>query len=140
MLSRSPLNPDGRSGRQYSARADCVTSPTRPALRKGILLPLWTQRERNDGVRQSDFDEALADSVEDGLGAIIDLELLVHIAHVVANRLLADLELVGDLLVRHAAGQHLEDLDLAHREPAVELLGGSGPGQYLEHPACHRAR
>jgi len=24
MLSRSPLNPDGRSGRQYSARADCV--------------------------------------------------------------------------------------------------------------------
>src|SRR5205807_597737 len=77
-------------------------------------------RSRRPGAG-SDFDQAFADRVEHGLRAIVDVQLLVHVADVVADRLLADLQLVGDLLVGHAARQQLQDLDLAAGQPVVEL-------------------
>ena len=45
------------------------------------------------------FDEALAHGIEDRLGPIRDLHLLIDVADVVAYCLVADLDPVGDLLV-----------------------------------------
>src|SRR5579875_356156 len=62
---------------------------------------------------ESDLDQPLANRVQHRLGAIVDPQLLVHVADVVADGLLADLEPIGDLLVGHPTGQQLQDLDLA---------------------------
>ncbi len=59
------------------------------------------------------LDQPLAHRVEDGLRAIVNLQLLVHVADVVANGLLADVQPPGDLLVGQARSKQFEDLDLA---------------------------
>src|SRR5579884_2257987 len=86
--------------------------PGRPAGGTGAPPPAPCRRER-----ASDLDQALAHRVQHGLGAVVDPQLLVHVADVVADGLLADLESVGDLLVGHPAGQELQDLDLPAGEP-----------------------
>ena len=52
----------------------------------------------------SDLDQTLAHRVEHGLGAVVDVQLLVGVTDVVADGLLADLEMKGDLLVGHSGG------------------------------------
>src|SRR5439155_7136330 len=86
------------------------------------------------------LDQPLANRVEHGLRAIVDLQLFVHVAYVVANGFLADVEPARDLLVRLAGGQQLEDLDLPGGQAVVELLRARGPGQHVEHPVRHRVR
>src|SRR5262245_13911202 len=63
-----------------------------------------------------DLDPSLAHGVDDGLGPVVDRQLAEDRAHVVLDRLLADRQRVGDLLVRHALGDVVEDLDLARGE------------------------
>jgi hypothetical protein len=60
-----------------------------------------------------DLDPALAHSVDDGLRAVVDRQLAQDRAHVVLHRLLADAQRIRDLLVRHALGDVVQDLDLA---------------------------
>src|SRR3954451_9097305 len=56
--------------------------------------------------------------VEHGLGAVDRAELAVDVVQVRAHRAGGERQLVGDLLVDHALGQALEDLDLAAGERA----------------------
>src|SRR6185436_4159181 len=62
------------------------------------------------------LDPALAHRVHDGLGPVVDSQLPEDRAHVVLDGLLADRQRVGDLLVGHALGDVVEDLDLARGE------------------------
>src|SRR4029078_5737871 len=68
------------------------------------------------------LDPALAHRVYDGLGPVIDCQLAQDRAHVVLDGLLADRQGVGDLLVGHALGDVVEDLDLARRERREDRL------------------
>ncbi len=58
----------------------------------------------------------------------------------VANGLLADAQVIGDLLVGLAAGQQFEDLDLASGQPIVEFFGGGGAREHVHHAVRHGAR
>src|SRR6267154_2836971 len=103
-----------------------------------VLVPgmLWAQRP---GTLASDFDQSLANRVKNSLCAVVDAELLVHVADVVAHSLFTDLELVRNLLVRHAGREHLEDLDLPRSEPVIELLGCGCAREHLQHSVRDRA-
>src|SRR5450755_1384429 len=57
-------------------------------------------------------DPALAHGVDDGLGPVVHAELAQDAGHVVLDCLLADREGVRDLLVGHALGDVVQDLDL----------------------------
>src|SRR5258708_5576830 len=57
------------------------------------------------------LDPALAHRVHHGLGPVVDGQLAQDRAHVVLDGLLADRQRVGDLLVGHALGDVVEDLD-----------------------------
>src|SRR5260370_41004767 len=48
------------------------------------------------------LDQPLADRVQNGLRAVVDLPLLVHVTAVVANALLADPKAASDLLLGQA--------------------------------------
>src|SRR3954467_12308402 len=61
-------------------------------------------------------DPALAHGIDHGLGPVVDGQLAKDRAHVVLDGLLADRQRVGDLLVGHALGDVVEDLDLARGE------------------------
>src|SRR5690348_7746678 len=87
-----------------------------------------------------ELDQALPHRVQHRLRAVVDAQLLVHVADVVPHRLFADLQPVRDLLVGHAVRQQLQDLDLAVREPVVELLRRRGAGEHVEDAVRHRAR
>src|SRR5205807_9827879 len=109
----------------WPPRADRARrGPGGPCSRRGPLEP--------STMDWSGVDQALADGVEGRLRAVVDVELLVHVADVVANGLLADAQRVRDLLVGHAAGQELQDLQLPGRQPIVELLGRGAAGQHLQ--------
>src|SRR4029077_3411558 len=69
------------------------------------------------------LDPALSHRVDDGLGPVVDGELAEDRAHVVLDGLLADRQGVGDLLVRHALGDVVEDLDLARGERGEDRGG-----------------
>src|SRR5215213_7326866 len=69
------------------------------------------------------LDPALAHRIHDGLGPIVHGELPEDRAHVVLDGLLADRERVRDLLVGHALGDVVEDLDLAGRQRREDRLG-----------------
>ena len=60
-----------------------------------------------------DLDPALAHGIHHGLGAVVDRELAQDAAHVVLDRLLADRQRVGDLLVGHPLRDVVQDLHLA---------------------------
>src|SRR5438034_10357716 len=69
------------------------------------------------------LDPALAHRIHDGLGPVVDGQLAQDRAHVVLHGLLADRQRVGDLLVGHALGDVVEDLDLARRQRREDRLG-----------------
>src|SRR6266581_2912079 len=145
-----PAPPSGRRGTTVETprpgttttvfRTVCVRADPGNGIVVLVPVKLWAQRPGTlvPGTR-SDFDQTLPNGVENGLGAVVDVELLVHVADVVAHGLLADLQLVRDLLVGHPRGQHLENLDLARREPVVELFRGRGAREQLENPIGDRA-
>src|ERR1051326_6029011 len=90
-------------------------------------MPAWPRnvscRESALTAAPSQLDQAFAHRVHRSLRPVDDADLLVDVAHVVADGLLADLQPVGDLLVGKAGGHELQDLELAHGH-AVELLLG----------------
>jgi len=59
---------------------------------------------------------ALLHRIHDGLRAVVDRQLAQDRAHVVLDGLLADRQGIGNLLVGHAPGDVVEDLDLARRQ------------------------
>ena len=63
-----------------------------------------------------DADPSLLHGVNDCLRAVVDRQLAQDRAHVVLDGLLADRQRVGDLLVGHALGDVVENLDLARRK------------------------
>src|SRR2546421_13045201 len=68
------------------------------------------------------FDQAFSNCVSEEFGAVVDLQLLVDVAHVVADCLLADSQAVGDLLGRQARREQLQNLELTAAQPAVSIL------------------
>ena len=64
----------------------------------------------------SDFDETETDGPDHRLRSGVDVQLLVEVRHVVANRLGADPELVGDFLVCQARSSQLQYLGLTMRQ------------------------
>jgi hypothetical protein len=57
------------------------------------------------------------------MGAVIDVELAENAPHMRLHRVLGDLEVPGDLLVRVARSDELEDADLGL---AQQFVGGVG--------------
>src|SRR5439155_13991090 len=128
-----------------ASSTDTVTAPLEwtPARRRTSLPAFLTGPGTSflSGLEPAgplDLNQALADRVQRGVGAVEDLQLLVHVADVVAHRLLADLQPVGDLLVGHAGRDQPQDLELAGGQPVVELLARAGAGQHVEHAVGDR--
>src|SRR5688500_19545461 len=83
---------------------------------------------------RSGLDEAAADRVARELDAVAHAELLEDVGPVRLDRLLADREQLGDLAVRVALGDELDDLLLARRERILgELLAGAGALHVVAH-------
>src|ERR1700704_1378355 len=68
-------------------------------------------------------DPALAHRVHDGLGPVVDGQFAEDGAHVILDRLLADRQGIWDLLIGHALGNVVEDLDLARRQRGENRRG-----------------
>ena len=65
--------------------------------------------------------------VQDGLRAVDGAELAVDVVQVRAHRAGGERELVRDLLVDHALGEALEDLELARRRAGTARPRAGGP-------------
>ena len=80
-----------------------------------------------DTIRRSETDEAAADRVARELDAVAHAELLEDVRAVALDRLLADEQHLGDLLVGVRLGDELDDLLLARGERVVgRRLAGAG--------------
>src|SRR4029453_13068723 len=100
------MRPAAASVSRFSAQptAPMMAQPTVAATRRpGRFLAL--------------IDDRLAESDRNGMGAGVGLELGEDVPHVALHRLLADEESGGDIGVRHAVGEQLEDLALARCSP-----------------------
>src|SRR5829696_7444698 len=91
---------------------------TPPAL----LPPAAVRLTRSGQVRPSG-DEALAASQGDGLEPRVHTERTQHVPNVVADRLGAQVELVGDLFRRAAVLEETQDLVLARRQMRMRDRG-----------------
>ena len=84
------------------------------------------------------MNDAHANGLQDGLGAVAGVELLVDRREVVLDGLLGDVEALGDLGCSAPIRDELEDLFLALGDHA--LLLGAGflvqPTHLLEHRLC----
>src|SRR5437868_8203601 len=98
-----------------------ASATKRPASSSGVRAAGAGALRRTSVLRH--LDPALAHRVDDGLGPIVHRELPEDRAHVVLDGLLADRQGVGDLLVGHALGDVVEDLDLARRQRREDRLG-----------------
>src|SRR6266571_3869836 len=124
----------GKASYIYMSLAEAARTPSFPAKGRGDKDPPTNRaREEGNGALCLDFDEALSHRVEDGLGSIVDVELLVHIADVVPDRLIADIEPAGDLRIGLADGDQLQNLDLAPGQAIVELFRRRVTTQHLDH-------
>src|SRR5829696_1490245 len=72
------------------------------------------------------IDDRLAESDRNGMGACVGLELGEDVPHVALHRFLADEEASGDIGVRHAVGEQLQDLALALRQHLLALAREEG--------------
>jgi hypothetical protein len=59
------------------------------------------------------FPQTRLPGLDNGLGAVGDLQLVKNVGNVVADRFGADVELLGDLLIVFPLGDALKDLALA---------------------------
>src|SRR2546430_15594998 len=66
-----------------------------------------------------EFDESLSNRVEHGLRPLVDVKFLVHVADVIAHRLLTDLQAASDLFVGLAHRHQFENLDFSQRQAVV---------------------
>src|SRR5689334_9568162 len=98
-----------------------ASATRRPASSSGVRAAGAGALRRTSVLRH--LDPALPHRVDDRLGAVVHGELPEDRAHVVLDGLLADREGIGDLLVGHALGDVVEDLDLARREGSEDRLG-----------------
>src|SRR5689334_23023441 len=79
--------------------------------------------------RDALVDDRFAKRNRDGMRSRVCLELGEDVAHVALHRLLADEEPAGDVRVRHAVGEELEDLPLAGGEHLLLAAGQEGRHQ-----------
>ena len=91
--------------------------------------PSWPQQLR-PGVQ---LNESFPNGQNGGLRAIVDLELMKDVPHVVLDGLFAQVQVVGDFLVRLAICNQAEDRDLSFRQIVLDpsrlfplLLGHQG--------------
>ena len=112
--------PRGNRGRPVDGMVRVVPPGRAPGRHHGLT-----------GSEDRHLDAALDDPVGDGVAGearrIVDRELVHQVLPVLLDRLDADVERRGDLLVRLSLGHQLDDLLLAHRE-AVRLQGDPPPG------------
>src|SRR3954463_2640085 len=83
---------------------------------------------RGGAPRQSPGSPRQASDGVGQFGARADAELRVDARKIVLDRLLAEQELAGDLLVRATTGDEPGDLRLALRQQAIGSVGGSPAG------------
>src|SRR6187200_1207729 len=69
-----------------------------------------------------DRDRAVLDGERDGFELGVDAQLAQDVPDVGLDRLWADEELGGDVVVAHAFGEQLQDLAFAFREVVQEVL------------------
>ncbi len=74
-------------------------------------------------------DQFFADGPDRGLGPIGDADLPQDVLHVLLDRLVADVQRVGDFLVRQAVGQLAEDFALALGQGDFDVSGQPWRGQ-----------
>lgn len=74
---------------------------------------------------------ATLEGVNDRLGAIIQLQFIQDAANVVANGARAELQMSGDVLIRQALGQQLQDLSFTIGEERGRRHG-------VSFVTCHR--
>jgi hypothetical protein len=111
---RRPGAPAGGAGTpRMKVVADTRDRRARKTRRRPVDRPWHVRTSRRRTFRSvlRDLDPALPHGVDDGLGAVVDGELAQDARHVVLDGLLRDGERVGDLLVRHALGDVVQDLD-----------------------------
>src|SRR6185503_7971916 len=125
--STSRLTTSASFARRAARSAADVTAPGSPDVASPVggasAVPLGTASSVEMTSVLRHLDPALAHRVDDGLGPVIHGQLAQDRAHVVLDRLLADRERVGDLLVGHALGDVVEDLDLARGQRREDRLG-----------------
>src|SRR5438552_9813843 len=119
--SRLPSSTSSTSSTASGGIASHVSASVRAALYAGMAT-----RTRVSG--SADVEELLAHGVDDRLHPRMQVQLLEDVAHVVLDRVLGDVEVLGDLAVAHALGHELQHLELAVGEPGGgELLLLLGP-------------
>src|SRR3954451_22701042 len=109
------ISPAAASPSRFTAQptALMIAQPTVAATRKpGTFFRL--------------IDDRVAESDRNGMGARVGLELGEDVPNVALHRLLADEEAGGDIGVRHAVGEQLQDLALALRQHFLALAREEG--------------
>src|SRR5690348_7260116 len=96
----TPIDPLGPvEGSSSSPRLGTTTTSTRNLDSPGqafngiVVLGRATRWARRPGTSQSELHEPLPHRVQNGLRPVVDVELLIHVADVVADGLFADLQL-----------------------------------------------
>ena len=120
-------------GGEHVREADEVGGPLEVAQRGRVV-----GTGRAPGAPHVIVVEAVLDRPPGELDAVVHLELAQGVLHVVLHGAVGDDEALGDLLVGHALGDHLEDLGLAVGELVARVVGRA-----LGHPAelpQHQAR
>src|ERR1700674_1114883 len=82
-----------------------------------------------------ELDQAFPHGVQDRLRAVYHLDLLVDVADVISDRLVADLDLVGDLFVGETARQKRQDLDLSRSQVVVVGTSRAAVREHVDDPA-----
>src|SRR5919106_6522803 len=105
--------------------AVAVTSPAAASQKRPVAQPIKPQTAAVTVAAASAsadlVDDGIAKGDRDGMGARVCLELGEDVADVALHGLLADEEPRGDVGVRHAVGEELQDLPLAHCEHLLAL-------------------
>src|SRR5207253_3008784 len=108
------------TSRTSSMASDGIASHVAASVRAALYAGMAT-RTRVSG--SADVEELLAHGVDDRLHPRVQVQLLEDVAHVVLDRVLGDVEVLGDLAVAHALGHELQHLELA--------VGETGRGELL---------
>src|SRR4051795_4551191 len=111
-ISPSSVSRRASSSAMRSDRAGSVSGVVAEATASVIVVSFAWDIDSNGSVFRHP-DPALTHGVDHGLGPVVHGQLAKDRAHVVLDGLLADGQRVGDLLVGHALGDVVEDLDLA---------------------------
>src|SRR4051794_25642547 len=114
-ISPSSVSRRASSSAMRSDSAGSVSGVVAEATASVIVVSFAWDIDSNGSVFRHP-DPALAHGVDHGLRPVVHGQLAKDRAHVVLDGLLADRQRVGDLLVGHALGDVVEDLDLARRE------------------------